>query len=133
MSYFSTDPFEQEESLNEIFKEFKMQMKEEINRIYNILMGTTKEIKEKYGKLSSAEKKKCDEFVSLFLTCPVCKGQNNRIDILSFYFNKSRSSKILKTKLINLMNKNGDSNTKIAIGIPCCDCFNVYFGDSKNT
>ncbi len=134
MSYFSSNPFESEESQEgdiETIEWIREQMLADIRSLHEILFGDTKEIDEEYENLSNEQKKICDEFLEFYSICPVCKGENHKDDLLRFYFEKSENTMKLREKLLKLMDKSKNFINKINIGIPCCQCFKKIFSENE--
>src|SRR5271157_196929 len=86
-------------------------------------------------KLSPEERKTYERFMKLFSRCPVCGEQNHDTYLQDFYFRTEPEKIALRDRLVRLIEKTTDfdqvySNGKLAIGIPCCNCFKKIF--SKN-
>lgn len=86
-------------------------------------------------KLSPSEHDTYDKFMRLFSRCPVCGEQNHDAYLQDFYFRTEPEKIALRDSLIRLIEKTTDfdqvySQGKLAIGIPCCNCFKKIF--SKN-
>jgi len=103
----------------------------ELERLREIMNGDFLEDDENYINLSNYEKEIFLEFLDYFSTCPICNRRNHKNYLKTFYFDQSFYKRILKKRLLKLMNesKEFDENyfDKILLGIPCCDCFKRYF------
>ena len=99
-------------------------------RVFDISPGD-----ERVVKLSPSERKTYDRFMQLFSRCPVCGEQNHDTYLQDFYFRTEPEKIPLRDSLVRLIEKTTDfiqvySEGKLAIGIPCCNCFKKIF--SKN-
>ncbi len=90
---------------------------------YLILNNPDRKIKQ----LSKKEKKKYNEFIKYFSSCPVCGNFNHYYNLKHMYFDNKLIN--LKKSLINLMHtKNRNMKKfKIIFGIPCCSCYKEFF------
>ena len=110
------------------------EMLAELERLRAIMRGDTAEYEKEYKNLADAEKKIVDRFLKFFETCPICTGQNHRRYLLEFYFNPDPDKIILRERLLKLMveSKEFDETyyNKVILGIPCCNCFKLFFEES---
>lgn len=67
-------------------------------------------------------------FNQKFSTCPVCKGKNDKSLLIDLYFSTDPSKKYIREHLIRLMNLARSQDSKINIGLPCCECFKELYG-----
>ena len=88
---------------------------------------------EDYDCLSGEEKATCDQFMEHFASCPICKKENHLNYLKKFYFSKNRKTIELKKQLLKLMEISEDFDrffsNNIILGIPCCNCFQVFFNE----
>jgi len=83
-------------------------------------------------KLSPAERKTYERFMKLFSRCPVCGEQNHDSYLQDFFFRTEPEKLAMRDSLVRLIEKTTDfdqvyTNGKLAIGIPCCNCFKKIF------
>lgn len=106
-------------------------MLSELERLREIMNGDFLSDCENYINLSDREKEIFHEFLDYFSACPICKRRNHKDYLKTFYFDKNPYKKILKQRLLTLMNESKEFNeiffNKILLGIPCCDCFKNIF------
>ncbi len=73
------------------------------------------------------------KFMNFFSFCPICGKENHKSHLSKFFFNQNSNSRILKEKLLLLMEKSKRFEqiyeNDIRIGIPCCACFEKLFSD----
>ena len=83
--------------------------------------------------LNSEIKSHFQKFINCFLFCPICGKENHRSHLSKFYFTQNPQLKLLKEKLILLMDESKDFDyiyeNEIKIGILCCSCFDKFFSD----
>ena len=81
--------------------------------------------------LNSEIKSHFQKFINFFLFCPICGKENHRSHLSKFYFTQNPQLKLLKEKLLLLMDQSKDFDyiyeNEIKIGIPCCSCFDKFF------
>jgi len=82
----------------------------------------------KFESLSEEEKKFFQEFVVFYAICPICGQRNHSHNIKQLFFNENKR---IIDDLIRIMNYNNKKlkNLNINFGIPCCNCFKIYFGE----
>ena len=78
------------------------------------------------------EDNKFKEFLKHFSICPICKSKNHFDSLKNFYYSREPILIKLKEKLLDLIDESNDFDdiyyNDINIGIPCCKCFEMYFG-----
>ena len=83
--------------------------------------------------LNSDLKSQFQQFMSIFLFCPICGKENHRSHLSKFYFSQNPNLKKLKENLLLLIEKSKDFDyiyeNDIKIGIPCCSCFEKFFSE----
>ncbi|MFX1338022.1 MAG: hypothetical protein ACFFDK_05395 [Promethearchaeota archaeon] len=71
------------------------------------------------------------EFIDFFSFCPICGKENHESYLKKFYFDHNLNSRMLREKLLLLMDKSKRFEqiyeNEIKIGIPCCSCFEKLF------
>ncbi|MFO8020006.1 MAG: ADP-ribosylation factor-like protein [Promethearchaeia archaeon] len=72
---------------------------------------------------------KFKEFAETFQNCIICGKRNHKDYLKKFYFSKDPETKILKEKILEIMERKSQYQNIIEIGIPCCKCFKKFFSD----
>jgi len=82
---------------------------------------------------SEEEVRRAKDFIKYFSVCPACKKKNHEYSLISFYSSEEKWKQELKERLLSLIQKSKEYKTllqnNIFIGIPCCECFDKYFGE----
>lgn len=103
----------------------------ELERLRRLMNGDIIENDKNYLALTPEEKLVFHEFLEYFSNCPICKKKNHKAYLKTFYFHNSLEKKLLKKRLLKLIDESKDFDNiyynKIFVGIPCCDCFKKYF------
>ena len=113
-----------------VFRTLRDEMLGELRRLQRIMNSAPRE--EPATKLSPEEKVIYDRFMKLFARCPVCGSSNHSTYLDDFYFRPEKEKIGLRDSLIRIISKTDNfdhvfSQTKLTIGIPCCNCFKKIF------
>ena len=103
----------------------------ELERLRRIMNGDVIEDDKNFIALSEEEKAIFRQFLEYFSTCPICDTNNHKSYLKTFYFSDNLDKKILKKRLLKLIEESKSYNNiyynKISLGIPCCNCFKKVF------
>jgi hypothetical protein len=83
------------------------------------------------AQLNADRRTPLQEFIDFFSFCPICGKENHESYLKKFYLDQNSNSRILKEKLLLLMDKSkrfeNIYENEIKVGIPCCSCFEKLF------
>ena len=86
--------------------------------------------------ISDGSPKILEKFIKFFEICPICHRKNHTDYLKNFFFNSSPKTVQLKKMLLNLIDKHQIYTRlyrqNLVIGIPCCECFEDFFGEKPS-
>jgi len=115
-----------------IYKYFKWKLDDKVHK-YEILETLGLEIYNNMPlKYNEENERLVDVLFENFKYCPICGAENHKNYIRKFYYSKNPLIIPLKEQLFDLISSEYYikllDKYDISIGIPCCKCYNYYFG-----
>lgn len=122
-----------DENNDENFRSLREEMLLELRRLEVILRGESSKIDSRIEKLSESEREVLEDFIKYYSNCPICKRENHRSYLISFYFNTNPERIELKESLLDYLyiykKRYEEGVNPVLIGIPCCHCYKKHFNE----